>query len=43
MHERESVLVFGAHPDDIEIGMKVSTLKMNLISVLSYVWFSLIF
>ena len=29
MHERQSVLVFGAHPDDIEIGMGGTVAKLN--------------
>ncbi|MFL6316002.1 MAG: PIG-L deacetylase family protein [Nitrososphaeraceae archaeon] len=29
MHEKQSVLVFGAHPDDIEIGMGGTVAKLN--------------
>jgi LmbE family N-acetylglucosaminyl deacetylase len=29
MHEKQSVLVFGAHPDDIEIGMGGTVTKLN--------------
>ena len=29
MHDRQSVLVFGAHPDDIEIGMGGTVAKLN--------------
>ena len=29
MRERQSILVFGAHPDDIEIGMGGTVAKLN--------------